>query len=90
MGIRLNPSQLEPNQAVISAFMLFNKNQCKVELFISNQKSIILSRKTTRDHSFRANKNFKLFPLKENNGYLLKDGDKTVYYTSESKSHTTE
>ena len=38
VGIRLNPSQLEPNQAVISAFILFNKNQRKAELFISNQK----------------------------------------------------
>lgn len=90
VGIRLNPSQLEPNQAVISAFILFNKNQRKAELFISNQKSIILSRKTTRDHSFWANKNFKLFPLKENNGYFLKDGDKTIYSTSESKLHTIE
>lgn len=83
VGIRLNPSVLKPNQAVISAFIIFNESQSKAELFIPNKNPLILNRKIDQGNPTWSNKNFKLFPTKENKGYFLKDGDKTIYATSE-------
>lgn len=42
-GLRLNPIQV--NEAVISAFILFSKNGKRVEVFLPNNKSVILDAK---------------------------------------------
>lgn len=45
-GIRLNPTQVNENEAVISAFILFSKNGKRAEVFLpTNNKSIILDAK---------------------------------------------
>lgn len=42
-GLRLNPIQV--NEAVISAFILFSKNGKRAEVFLPNNKSVILDAK---------------------------------------------
>lgn len=44
-GLRLNPIQVNENEAVISAFILFSKNGKRVEVFLPNNKSVILDAK---------------------------------------------
>ncbi len=97
IGIRLEATPWEhwPKNGGIgpvrlSAFILFNKQRNKAELFIQGKKPLVLNRKTVKGDFFWSNKTFKLFPTKEGNGYFLKDGDKTIYSTREEKSNTTE
>ena len=42
-GLRLNPIQV--NEAIISAFILFSKNGKRAEVFLPNNKSVILDTK---------------------------------------------
>lgn len=44
-GLRLNPIQVNENEAVISAFILFSKNGKRAEVFLPNNKSVILDAK---------------------------------------------
>ena len=46
VGQRLNPTEQNPNEAVISAFVILNADKTKAELFLPNEKqSIILTKK---------------------------------------------
>jgi len=46
IGYRLNPVQLNSNEAIISAFIVFDKEKNKVELFLPNKEnSLILEKK---------------------------------------------
>lgn len=72
IGYRLNPVNQNPDEAVISAFVLFNESKDKVELFLpTSEKSIVLDKKA--DASFE-NGNFK---FNSNDFYLTIDGIKT-------------
>ena len=42
IGQRLNPFEVNDNEAVISAFILFNDDQSKLELFLPDEKETIL------------------------------------------------
>lgn len=42
IGQRLNPFKVNDNEAVISAFVLFNDDQSKLELFLLDEKETIL------------------------------------------------
>lgn len=44
-GERLNPTAQDPNNAVISAFALFNTDKSKVEIFTSMKENVILDKK---------------------------------------------
>ena len=44
VGQRLNPIQAKEGQAVISAFVLFNTDKSKLELFLPEDKNVILSK----------------------------------------------
>jgi len=61
VGFRLNPIEVEEGQAVISAFILLNDDQSKVELFLpNNSKSIVLLRigeGNYQDETYRYNSN---------------------------------
>lgn len=51
-GIRLNPIQQKADEAVFSAFVLYNDNQSKAELFLPREdKSIILDKKASGIYS---------------------------------------
>ena len=41
-GIRLNPIDVKGNEAVISAFALFNSDKSKVELFLADSEETII------------------------------------------------
>lgn len=77
-GTRLNPIQVEEGQAVISAFVLFNDNQSKVEIFLPetlSEKNAVLSK--VGDNTYEADN------LKYNSekGELFIDGE--VKYVKE-------
>lgn len=76
-GIRLQPQDTAMDQTV-SAFIIFNTDQTKAELFLPGKEgSLLLERKGEEGtHSWESG-NVKLFPWK---GYVLKDGDKTIFH----------
>lgn len=49
VGDRLNPTEAKPGEAVISAFILFNEEKSKAEIFLPNseKKSFIMERDST-------------------------------------------
>ena len=49
IGKRLNPVHITGDEAVISAFVLFNEDQSKLELFLPNQKETIVIEKGAND-----------------------------------------
>ncbi|MDO4228790.1 MAG: hypothetical protein Q4C98_03180 [Capnocytophaga sp.] len=55
-GKRLNPTEVKENEAVISAFVLFNEDKSKAELFLPSdaERNIILSK--TGEHIYEAEK----------------------------------
>lgn len=68
VGLRLNPINIENNDANISAFVVFNNDKSKVEVFIStNDKSTIILDKT-EDSTYK-NKTYK-FDAKDSSLYI--------------------
>lgn len=48
-GVRLNPVDVKENEAVISAFVLFNEDKSKVEVFTPNNGQAILEKSAQGD-----------------------------------------
>ena len=48
-GVRLNPVDAKENEAVISAFVLFNEDKSKVEVFTPNNGQAILEKSAQGD-----------------------------------------
>ena len=46
IGQRLNPIEVNDEEAVISAFILFNEDKSKLELFLPNEKATVILDKT--------------------------------------------
>ena len=67
-GTRLNPINAKDGEAIISAFILFNDNQSKAELFIGNQPNVILNK--NREGNFASGK------------YLYNYSESTLYIDS--------
>lgn len=79
-GTRLNPHETEEGAAVISAFILFNKELSKVEVFIAGKPSTILSKKeSVAGAVFWINGKLKLSQSPETGEYLLFKGGKLIY-----------
>lgn len=79
-GTRLNPHETEEGAAVISAFILFNKQRTKVEVFIAGKPSTILSKKESGTGAvFWINGKFKLSQSPETGEYLLSKSEKLIY-----------
>lgn len=75
-GIRLDPQDSNLDQTT-SAYIIFNADQTQVELFMPKQQnSIILQRTGAEATALWELGNIKLYPL---NGYILKEGEKTIY-----------
>ena len=76
-GIRLQPQDSTMSQSV-SAFIIFNADQSKAELFIPGRPaSVVLDRRGSEGvHSWESGE-LKLYPSK---GYLLKEKDKVIYH----------
>lgn len=73
IGYRLNPIEIIENEAVISAFVIFDKNKEKVELFLPNlDKSIILN---DDGNGIYINGKY----LFDSNEFILKINDKKWY-----------
>ena len=71
VGTRLNPINGKDGEAIISAFILFNDNQSKVELFIGNQPNIILNKNA--EGNFASGK------------YLYKASESTLYINGKAE-----
>jgi hypothetical protein len=69
-GIRLNPVTLKENEAVISAFVLFNEDKSKVEVFTPNNGQAILE-KSAQGDSYE-NTTFK-YDDKDGNLYIQRE-----------------
>lgn len=75
-GIRLNPQDSGLDQTT-SAFILFNEDQTKAELFLPQLKnSLLLERAGTEGNYQWRNTDYVLSVRK---GYVLKKGDQTLY-----------
>ena len=70
-GTRLNPIKTKTDEAIISAFVLFNENQSKAELFLGNQPNIILNKNS--DGNFAAGK------------YLYKASESILYISGKAE-----
>jgi len=77
VGVRLFPQDTSLDQST-SAFVLFNADQTRAELFLPRQEASILMERKGQEgaHSWESG-DYKLFPWK---GYVLKEGDKTLYH----------
>lgn len=73
-GTKLSPYQNENQTAEIAAFVLFEENGNKAELFLPNEKPLILERKSEGDQY--VNGEWQLMPWK---GYVLKKGGEILY-----------
>ncbi|SDK01968.1 hypothetical protein SAMN04487935_2325 [Flavobacterium noncentrifugens] len=76
-GTKLSPYDSENQPAGMAAFVIFEENGNKAELFVPNQKSIILKRKS--EGGQYVNGDWQLIPWK---GYVLKKG-KDILYTGQ-------
>lgn len=65
-GQRLNPVETKEGEAVFSAFILFNNDQTKAELFLPNNKQFILNPSNNGLYKF--------------NRYTYNINNKTLYY----------
>jgi hypothetical protein len=75
-GIRLDPQDSTLDQTT-SAYIIFNADRTKAELFMPKQQnSIILQRSEAEESALWELGNIRLYPF---NGYILKDGAKTIY-----------
>ena len=48
IGQRLNPIEIKEGEAVTSAFVLFNEDDSKAELFLPNEKEPIILNKSEK------------------------------------------
>lgn len=74
-GIRLNPLEKAEVRSG-SAFILFSADQQHAELFLPDQKAILLIRQGSEGQHLWENGEWKLYPWK---GYILKQADKLMY-----------
>ncbi len=74
-GLQLNPVDQPQNEdETLSAYVLFNEDKSKAEVFIPNAESIILTRnKEGQSWTFQ---DYQLVPWK---GYILKKGETNLY-----------
>lgn len=70
-GTRLNPIKTKEGEAIISAFVLFNNDQSKAELFLGNQPNIILNKNSVGN--FASGK------------YLYKASESTLYISGKAE-----
>ncbi|CAN5417787.1 hypothetical protein BH11BAC2_BH11BAC2_21160 [soil metagenome] len=69
--------QSQHSDSVSAAFILFNEDKSKAELFVSGEStSLILIKQGEEGAHYWQNGPWKLFPWK---GYVLKKGDKVLY-----------
>lgn len=73
-GTKLSPYDSENQSAEMTAFVIFEENGNKAELFLPNEKPIILERKSEGDQY--VNGDWQLIPWK---GYVLKKGKEILY-----------
>jgi len=76
-GTKLSPYDAENQSAEMAAFAIFEENGNKAELFLPNEKPIILERNSEGDQY--VNGDWQLIPWK---GYVLKKG-KDILYTGQ-------
>ncbi|WP_306352737.1 hypothetical protein [Flavobacterium sp. '19STA2R22 D10 B1'] len=74
-GIRLNPVNVNEEDAVVSAFVIFEENGNKAEVFLPNEKNSLIFEREAEGKSYY-NGDWSLSNVK---GYLLKKGDETIY-----------
>lgn len=73
IGYRLNPTVIAPDEAIISAFVIFNDNKTDLELFLPNiEESIILKQKNdsiyeSDEYTFNSN------------GFVLSQNGEKIY-----------
>jgi len=73
-GTKLSPYNPENQTAEFAAFVIFEENGNKAELFLPNENPIILERKSEGDQY--VNGDWQLMPWK---GYVLKKGKEILY-----------
>lgn len=72
-GIRLNPTTLDSNEAIISAFVLSNTDSTAYELFLPNSaKTYILNKSSNGIYQYES------FAFHKNSGELFRD-NKLIY-----------
>ena len=73
-GAKLSPYDSDKTAAEFAAYVIFEENGNKAELFLPNEKPLILERKSEGDQY--VNGDWQLVPWK---GYVLKKGKEILY-----------
>ena len=75
-GIQLNPIDNQKNEdETLSAYVLFNENATKAEIFLPKEASSIILTKSSQGNLWTLND----WQLMAQNGYMLKKGNATLF-----------